>query len=49
MVNYKARDTTHVGARWITGLQVARGDRCRMCHHMESQVYLPDDDGGEAR
>lgn len=38
-------DVVHHGASWITWLLVPHGDRYRICHHMESQVYLPEDDG----
>jgi hypothetical protein len=38
-------DVAHTGASWITWLLVARGDAYRICHHMETQVYLPDGDG----
>ncbi|HET9874323.1 MAG TPA: hypothetical protein VFQ37_00955 [Mycobacterium sp.] len=41
-------DVVHVGASWITWLLVTHGDRYRICHHMETQVYLPDGDD-EAR
>ncbi len=37
-------DVVHTGASWITWLVVVRGDRYRICHHMETQVYLPDDE-----
>lgn len=38
-------DVVHTGASWITWLLVARAGRYRICHHMESQVYLPEDGG----
>lgn len=37
-------DVVHTGASWITWLLVADGGRYRICHQMESQVYLPDDE-----
>jgi hypothetical protein len=33
-------DITRTGASWITWLLTARGDKYRIFHHMESQVYL---------
>jgi hypothetical protein len=39
-------DVPHTGASWITWLVVARGEKYRICHHMEWQTYLPDDDKG---
>ena len=33
-------DTAHTGASWITWLLTPRGDKYRIFHHMESQVYL---------
>jgi hypothetical protein len=33
-------DVAHRGTSWITWLLVARGDKYRIFHHMESQVYL---------
>jgi hypothetical protein len=33
------------GASWITWLLVRRGGRYRICHQMESQVYLSDGAG----
>jgi hypothetical protein len=33
-------DITRTGASWITWLLIARGDKYRIFHHMESQVYL---------
>jgi hypothetical protein len=33
------------GASWITWLLVRRGERYRICHQMESQVYLTDGAG----
>jgi hypothetical protein len=33
-------DVTRAGASWITWLLALRGDRYRIFHHMESQVYL---------
>lgn len=41
-------DVVHTGASWISWLLVARADRYRICHHMEAQVYLPEDDGAES-
>jgi ketosteroid isomerase-like protein len=37
-------DVAHTGRSWITWLVVARGDKYRIFHHMESQVYLDDHD-----
>lgn len=39
-------DVEHCGTSWITWLLVARGEKYRIFHHMESQVYL--DDGAPA-
>lgn len=43
-------DVAHTGTSWITWLLTFRGDRYRIFHHMESQVYLeegfPDGSGG---
>jgi hypothetical protein len=33
-------DIAHTGASWITWLLTPRGDKYRIFHHMESQVYL---------
>ena len=33
-------DVEHSGSSWITWLVVARGEKYRIFHHMESQVYL---------
>jgi hypothetical protein len=33
-------DAAHSGASWITWLLTARGERYRIFHHVESQVYL---------
>jgi hypothetical protein len=38
-------DFVHVGASWITWLLIRRGERCRIVHHMESQVYLTENEG----
>ena len=35
-------DVEHTGSSWITWLVVARGEKYRIFHHMESQVYLDD-------
>jgi hypothetical protein len=35
-------DFEHTGASWITWLLIRRGERYRIFHHMESQVYLTD-------
>jgi hypothetical protein len=35
-------DVEHSGSSWITWLVVARGEKYRIFHHMESQVYLDD-------
>jgi hypothetical protein len=35
-------DTAHTGASWITWLLTARGEKYRIFHQMESQVYLED-------
>ena len=37
-------DVERTGASWITWLLVRRGERYRIFHQMESQVYLTDDD-----
>jgi hypothetical protein len=37
-------DIAHTGTSWITWLLVTRGERYRIFHHMESQVYL---EGGQ--
>jgi hypothetical protein len=37
-------DVEHSGSSWITWLLVARGEKYRIFHHMESQVYLDDHD-----
>jgi hypothetical protein len=36
-------DTAHTGVSWITWLLTARGEKYRIFHHMESQVYLEED------
>ncbi len=33
-------DIAHTGASWITWLLTPRGNKYRIFHHMESQVYL---------
>jgi hypothetical protein len=33
-------DITHTGASWVTWLLTARGDKYRIFHQVESQVYL---------
>jgi hypothetical protein len=38
-------DVQRTGASWITWLLVRRGDRLRIFHQMESQVYLTDSEG----
>jgi hypothetical protein len=35
-------DIPHAGASWITWLLAARGEKYRIFHHVESQVYLED-------
>jgi hypothetical protein len=35
-------DAVRTGASWVTWLLVRRGDRLRIFHQMESQVYLPE-------
>ena len=35
-------DVSHTGTSWITWLLTPRGDKYRIFHHMESQVYLED-------
>jgi hypothetical protein len=35
-------DIAHTGASWITWLLTSRGNKYRIFHHMESQVYLED-------
>jgi hypothetical protein len=41
----KESDFEHTGASWITWLLIRRGERYRIFHHMESQVYLTDSEG----
>jgi hypothetical protein len=41
----KESDFVHTGASWITWLLIRRGERYRIFHHMESQVYLTDSEG----
>ena len=36
-------DVAHTGTSWITWLLTFRGDKYRIFHHMESQVYLEED------
>jgi len=38
-------DFEHTGSSWITWLLIRRGERYRIVHHMESQVYLTDNEG----
>jgi hypothetical protein len=38
-------DVEHTGASWITWLLIRRGERYRIFHHMESAVYLTDNEG----
>jgi ketosteroid isomerase-like protein len=38
-------DVERAGASWITWFLVRRGERYRIFHQMESQVYLSDDAG----
>jgi hypothetical protein len=38
-------DVERVGASWITWLLAWRDGHLRVFHHMEAQVYLPDDPG----
>jgi hypothetical protein len=38
-------DIERTGASWITWLLVRRGERYRIFHQMESQVFLTDDEG----
>ena len=38
-------DVKRTGASWITWLLVRRGERYRIFHQMESQVYLNDGAG----
>jgi hypothetical protein len=35
-------DLERTGASWITWMLVRRGERYRIFHHMESDVYLAD-------
>jgi len=37
-------DVEHSGASWITWLLIRRGVQYRIVHHMESQVYLAEDE-----
>ena len=41
----KESDFEHTGASWITWLLIRRGERYRIFHHMESQVYLTENEG----
>ncbi len=43
-VTGRESDVEHAGSSWITWLVVQRGERYRIFHHMESQVYLEDHD-----
>jgi hypothetical protein len=38
-------DFEHTGTSWITWLLIRRGERYRIFHHMESQVYLTENEG----
>jgi hypothetical protein len=38
-------DVERTGASWVTWLLVRRGERYRIFHQMESQVYLTEDEG----
>jgi hypothetical protein len=38
-------DYEHTGTSWITWMLIRRGERYRIVHHMESQVYLTDNEG----
>ena len=38
-------DVRRTGASWVTWLLVRRGERLRIFHQMESQVYLSDGAG----
>jgi hypothetical protein len=38
-------DFEHTGASWITWLLIRRGEQYRIFHHMESQVYLAENEG----
>jgi hypothetical protein len=38
-------DVEHTGASWITWLLIRRGERYRIFHHMESAVYLTENEG----
>jgi len=35
----------HMGASWVTWLLIRRGERYRIFHHMESGVYVTENDG----
>lgn len=37
-------DVEHTGSSWITWLVVERGEKYRIFHHMESQVYVDEHD-----
>jgi hypothetical protein len=43
-VTGRESDVEHTGSSWITWLVVERGERYRIFHHMESQVYLVEHD-----
>jgi hypothetical protein len=38
-------DYEHTGTSWITWMLIRRAERYRIVHHMESQVYLTDNEG----
>jgi hypothetical protein len=43
-VTGRESDVEHTGSSWITWLVVERGEKYRIFHHMESQVYLDEHD-----
>jgi hypothetical protein len=47
----KGRESSaeRVGASWITWVLIRRGDRYRIFHQMESQVYLAESEGEQFR
>jgi ketosteroid isomerase-like protein len=43
-VTGRESDVEHTGSSWITWLVVQRGEKYRIFHHMESQVYVDEHD-----
>lgn len=42
-LHIRGSDIPSAGHSWVTWLLVRRGGECRICHHMEAQVYFADD------